>query len=159
MKKVLLAVAVVGLLAGTNASAIDAFGGAFGTVSTARGIGMGSASFQGVVGIADATSVYGAFRYGFSNYLDGRLKFGLLDGDGGDTEITFGADMTFQVWTVGPQSSNPFELAFGGMFEFVSPGDATLWQLGGYGIGSYPFGLSNGMTLSPYGRLDRKSVV
>ncbi len=153
MKKVLLSVMVLGLLAGTHAVAKNAVGSAFGTVSTAHGIGMGNASFQGVIGIADATTVSGAFRYGFSDYLDGRLKLGLYDGDE-DAEIVFGADMTFQVWTVSQQSRNPIELAFGGMFEFVSPGDATIWQLGGYSIGSYPFLLNNGMTLSPYGRLN-----
>jgi hypothetical protein len=40
------------------------------------------------------------------------------------------------------------------LFEYVSGDFISVLQLGGFALGSYPFVLSNGSTLSPYGRLN-----
>ncbi|HOD65915.1 MAG TPA: hypothetical protein PLR32_09095 [candidate division Zixibacteria bacterium] len=159
MKKVLAAALLAALLAAGEAMAISAQGSGFGTLATARGIGAGRASFAGGVGLADATTAFGMVRYGFADYLEGRFKLGLRDDAGMDAVLQIGADVTYQFWSVGPQSPNPMDLAFGGMIEYFPPDylddvDESLWMFGGYAIGSYPFALNNGMKLSPYGRLN-----
>ena len=156
MKKILLTLFCCALFGVSSASAIDAFGGLFGNLATARTIGMGQGSLSGNVGIADVTSVFGVFTYGASEDVDFRIKAGLADGNGGDTEFTIGTDLKYQLWRVNidpqgrNQSKNPFDLALGGMFEYID----HLWQLGGFATGSYPVALSNGMTLSPYARFN-----
>lgn len=154
MKKVLPVLFACVVLFGADAKAISAWGSGFGTLTTAQGIGGGRASFQGGLGVADATTVFGTLRYGFSDYLDGRIKLGLRDDNFYDATLLIGVDMTYQLWAVGPQTQDPFDLAFGGMFEYFGPGDVDVWELGAYALGSYPFLLRNGMTISPYGRLN-----
>ncbi|HWR83536.1 MAG TPA: hypothetical protein VN285_09550, partial [Candidatus Deferrimicrobium sp.] len=106
------------------------------------------------VGIADNTSVVGWLNYGLSEYVDGRIKLGLVDADGGDTEVTLGADFKYQFWSVGSAPSNALDLAAGGFFEFVDYGPFSVLQLGGQILGSYPFHMRNGSVLSPYGRFN-----
>lgn len=150
MKKLLTLTAAVVVLAGSSVFA-DGAGSAFGALTTARTMGMGNMTLGGAVGIADATTVFGQLNYGLSDDFDGRLRMGLLDPDGpGDAEFTFGADLKYQIWRVGTPANHPVELAMGGMFEYID----NIWQLGGFGLVSYPTKLKNNMTLSPYGRLN-----
>jgi len=155
MKKICLAVFCLAIIGVTSVNAAPSVGGFFGTLQTGRSLGMGQGTLGGAVGIADATSVFGTFAYGASDDVDVRLKAGLVDG-GADTEFTLGADFKYQIWRVTTnaqnvnQSKNPFDLALGGMFEYVK----DIWQLGAFAVGSYPFALNNGMTLSPYGRFN-----
>ena len=154
MKKLIAIMITLVALAATSASAISAHGSAFGNLATAKTLGQGKGAFGVGVGIADATSFVGWFNYGLSDYIDGRLKLGLIDTDGGDTEITFGADFKYQFWTVNGAMANPLDMAVGGFFEYADYGPASVFQVGGQLIGSYPFILQGGTTLSPYGRFN-----
>jgi hypothetical protein len=128
-------------------------GGAFGNLTTARTVGMGK-GFWGIgVGVADATSFFGTFTYGMSESFDGRAKFGFVDG-GGDTEVTLGFDVKYQMLSHGGASNNPFDMALGGLFEFADYGGVSYMQVGFLTTGSYPFAMSNGRFLSPYVRLN-----
>jgi len=155
MTKKLVCVVFVLLLGCSQVSARGSFGSSFGSLATARSMGQGSGTFGFGVGAADATSAFGSFSYGLSKYTDGRLKLGLYDPDGGDTEITFGADFKWQLWSFGQQSNHPFDLALGGLFEFIDIAkNSSVFQVGVQSIGSYPVALKNGRTLTPYGRLN-----
>lgn len=164
MKRVFLVSLLVAVLSAGNVWGARDVGGTFGAFQTARGIGMGDASFIGALGIADATSAFGMVRYGLADYLEGRLKLGIRDGGAYDATIAIGADVTYQWWSDGPATTHPIDLAFGGMIEYFSieyndPGlpvmyDESIFQVGGYAVGSYPFLLENGMTISPYGRFN-----
>lgn len=158
MKKSIIAAAVIALLVAPSSFAIDAFGSSFGNLTTAKPVGAGKANIAGGVGIADATSFFGALTYGLSTYTDGRLKLGLVDGDNSDTEFTFGADFKWQMWDYQPGGRYPFDMAVGGLFEYVSSGgagyDVSLFQIGAFALGSYPVALNSGGSLTPYGRLN-----
>ena len=153
MKKIVCAVGLLLILSSSSTMAFDAIGSAFGNLSTARAGGMGQGRFAGAVGIADATSFYGAFTYGMSQYIDGRFKLGLIS-DNDETEMTLGADMKYQLWTFDENTNHPFDLAVGGLFEFLSSDGGSFLQAGFFSLGSYPVQLTNGRTLSPYGRLN-----
>lgn len=156
MKKIALVIACVSMIA-TTAGA-SSFGSAFGNLSSARTIGEGKADFGGGVGIADGTSVFGRFTYGTSQFSELRLKLGIIDGDGSDAELTLGADFQYHFLEVARdeqgRTTSPFDLAAGGMFEWVDFGGVSLWQLGAFMTGSHPFAMQNGSTLSPYARIN-----
>lgn len=155
MRKVLYLVAGILILSGSSTYAIDAVGSAFGNLTTAKAIGQGVGNFGAGVGIADATTAFGTFTYGLSKYTDGRLKLGLWDrGSNSNTRLTFGADFKWQFWTAGPGRREPFDMAFGGSFEYLDASAISIFQIGGNVIGSYPFTMGNGSTLSPYGRFN-----
>lgn len=156
MKKIIVSTIAFIVLAATNVSAINAHGSAFGNFAVAKSIGQGKGAFGVGVGIADATSVVGWFSYGLSEYIDGRLKLGLIDADEGDTEITFGADFKYQFWSVIGAVANPLDMALGGFLEYVDYGPISAFQVGGQVVGSYPLKLNNGTTLSPYGRFNMR---
>jgi len=90
MKSLLVTAMVFGLA--SSASSIGAAGSAFGTLTTADPMGQGRASFGAGIGLADATSFSGVLTYGLSQYMDGRVKLGLVDADGGDTKFAVGAE-------------------------------------------------------------------
>ncbi len=154
MKKVLTLVVGILLLISVNSFAFDAAGSAFGGLSTAGTLGMGTGNFGLAVGIADATSFAGYFNYGLSAHTDGRIKVGLIDYDGGDTELALGADFKYQIVSVNGASSGPFDMAVGGFGEYYDIGGFSVFQLGGQFIGSYPVKLQQGGILTPYGRLN-----
>ncbi len=156
MKKVLLLTLVLVSFLAFDAFAIDAFGSMFGNLSTAQAIGQGKAAFGGGIGIADATSFHGSFTFGLSTYMTGRLRLGGYDpGDYADVQLVFGADLQYQIWSMNDVGKKPpFEMAVGAIFEFLDMDNASVLELGGDVIGSYPFLLKGGTTLSPYGRLN-----
>ena len=154
MKKFIVITIALVTLATTNSLAISGFGSSFGNLATAKAMGQGNGTFGGGVGIADAKSVVGWFAYGLSEYVDGRMKLGLVDADVGDTEIAFGADFKYQFWSVSGAVANPLDMAVGGFLEYADYGGFSALQVGGQLIGSYPFILQNGTTLSPYGRFN-----
>lgn len=151
----LLALTVL-LISGNSVA--NNIGSAFGALGAARTLGQGVGMFGVGAGIADATSFFGSFNYGLSSDVDGRLKFGLIDGDGGDTEITFGADFKWHFLDTRTSKSNPFDLAFGGLLEYVDFSGLSAFQVGAHATGSYPFALNRGGTLSPYTRLNVRLV-
>lgn len=153
MKTILIAAVGFVIILGSNIYAVNAVGSAFGTLTTATTLGQGVGNFGGGVGIADATTAFATFSYGLSKYTDGRLKLGLRD-EASNTRLTFGADFKWQFWTAGQGRREPFDMAFGGAFEYVDLGGFSVFQIGGNVVGSYPFKLGNGSTLSPYGRFN-----
>ena len=154
MKKLIVITIALITMTATNSLAISAFGSSFGNLATAKALGQGNGAFGVGVGIADAKSVIGWFNYGLSEYVDGRLKLGLVDADGSDAEIVFGADFKYQFWSVNGTMANPLDMAVGGFLEYADYGGFSALQVGGQLIGSYPFILQNGTTLSPYGRFN-----
>ncbi|UCD64992.1 MAG: hypothetical protein JSW34_06055 [Candidatus Zixiibacteriota bacterium] len=152
--KRLLIIAVCAALVFASQSFADAAGSAFGALSTAGTLGMGNGNFGLSVGLADATSFAGSFSYGLSAHTDGRIKLGLYDPDGGDTEIAIGADFKYQLISVGGVSNGPFDMAVGAFGEFFQAGAADVFLLGGQFLGSYPVKLQRGGTLTPYGRFN-----
>ncbi len=166
MKKIVY-LALVVLLAGNVMAQFDpgdfdidvdydlpALGTAFGNLSTADAIGMGKASVTGGVGIADATSVFGVLTYGLSEYFDGRAKLGIVSN--GDTEISFGADAKYQLWSVDDVDPKPVDGAVGALFEYWGRGGASILQFGGMVLASYPITLESGQVLTPYGRFNTR---
>ncbi len=154
MKRTLIAVTCLIVLLASGTYARDAFGSAFGALSTAGTAGLGHGNFGFAIGLADATSFTGSFNYGLSEHMDGRLKFGLIDPDGGDTEIALGADFKYQMVSVSGVSKGPFDMAIGAFAEYYGFGDFSVLQLGGHYTGSYPVKLESGGTLTPYGRFN-----
>jgi hypothetical protein len=154
MKRLLITVMVIVAFVGGNTFAYAAFGSAFGNFATAKTLGQGKGAFGGGIGIADATTFSGWFNYGLGRYFDGRVKVGIISPDVGDSKITFGADVRYQLWDVQDVAQRPFDLALGGFFEFVDYGMSSVLQFGGQVVGSYPITMSNGSTLSPYGRFN-----
>ena len=157
MKKLILVSTALMVLALSGTCLADAAGSHFGTFTTARTLGMGHGGFGLGVGIADRTSFVGSFNYGLSRFTEGRIKLGLVDVESaGDSEIklSFAADFKYQFMVMDKVSNSPLDMATGGFLEFIDYDGASLFQLGGQLIGSYPVLLSNGKTLSPYGRLN-----
>jgi len=156
MKKTILVMIIVLALSATSSFADNSIGSAFGTLTTAKALGQGKGTFGFGVGLADNTSFVGTFAYGLSQYSDGRLKLGFIDPDGGDAEITLGADYKWQFWNVGPDSRNPFDFAVGMFMEYVGYDPLSVFQFGGNLIGSYPVALKRGGTLTPYARFNAR---
>jgi hypothetical protein len=155
MKRMFMTVMLVGVLAlGTSTTIQAALGSAFGALATADPIGQGRGEFGFGVGIADATSFTGSFTYGLSQYMNGRIKLGLLDSDGSDMKFVLGGDFGWQFLGVDMNRNRPFDLAAGGLFEYVSFDYGSVLQLGAHITGSYPFKLSTGGELIPYGRFN-----
>jgi hypothetical protein len=155
MKRMFMTVMVLGMLAlGTSTTIQAAVGSAFGALATADPIGQGRGDFGFGVGIADATSFTGSFTYGLSQYVNGRFKLGLVDTDISDTRVVFGGDFAWQFLGVDMDRNRPFDLAAGGLIEYASFEGSSVLQIGGHLTGSYPFKLSNGSVLIPYGRFN-----
>lgn len=152
MKQLYLIVLLLVCLAAGSVFA-SGVGSAFGTMTTASAMGQGKANFGAGVGIADATSLFGTLEYGLSRYTDGRIKLGLYDADD-DLKFTIGADLKWQFWDMDQGRREPFDMAFGGFFEYLDVNNFSVFQVGAMALGSYPIALSNGATLSPYGKLN-----
>ena len=155
MIKSLLVTAMVFGLA-SSACSFSAAGSAFGTLTTAVPMGQGRASFGAGIGLADATSFSGVLSYGLSQYMDGRVKLGLVDADGGDTQFALGADIKWQFWNIGPETDHPFDFAAGGFLEYTSFDFWSVFQLGGRLIASYPIKMEKGGPLVLYGAINAR---
>ncbi len=151
MRRVLLALTLLVVVGAGSVHAVDAFGSVFGTLMTGKAIGDNRGDMMIGVGVADRTSVFGRFTYGLSDFSEGSIKLGLADDEGFDTKLAFGVDYNYQLLDVDAGLSDPFDLKLGGFGEYVDLGSLSVWQIGGKATGSYPFALSNGTTLSPYG--------
>ena len=136
----------------------DSAGLLTGCLTTAQTVGFGQGNIGGFAGFGDdVTTIFGAITYGFSDYTEGRFKLGFADPDGSNTDpqITIAADFKYQFMDVNSKArKQPLDMAFGFLFEWVDFDGVSVIQLGGDLIGSYPFKLSGGSTLSPYGRVN-----
>ncbi|MBU0983181.1 MAG: hypothetical protein KKA42_04885 [candidate division Zixibacteria bacterium] len=156
MKRMLVALLLGFALVSPSIQAADAIGSAFGCLNTAESIGQGRGDLNFSVGLADATSFVGFFRYGLSKYTDGRIKLGLVDSDGSDAKFTIGADFNWQFITVNADSNHTVDLSTGGLMEFVDFDGASVFQIGGHMTGSIPIRLKGGGKLSPYARINAR---
>jgi hypothetical protein len=155
-------------------------GSAFGTQATAESIGHRVGYFGVGVGIADFTSVVGTFDYGLSKYTTGRLKLGFTDdGDNADMAISMGAELRWQLWRAGVSTGpakgktagtnknagthhRPIDLAVGPMIEYFKIGsqigttsyDLSVFQFGGFVMGSKGLITSGGKVITPYAKLN-----
>lgn len=157
MKKLAVFVVAVLVLASGSAFADRSVGSALGTLTTARSMGQGSGDLGFGIGMADGTSFVGSFAYGLSQYSNGRIRIGLSDSDyTDDTKLVLGVDYLWQFWSYGPESTHPFDFAVGAFLEYVDYSSMSVLHLGGQLVASYPIALSQGRTLSPYGRFNAR---
>ena len=155
MKKIVIITFVLAILMGGNVIAIDAAGSAFGCLTTAKALGQGKGYLSGGIGLGDnATSFFGSFDYGLSNYTNGRLRLGLYDPDVGDAGIVFGGDFRYQMLSLEENPDHPFDLAPGGFLEYIDFEGGSVFEIGAMAIGSYPFVTSSGKILAPYARFN-----
>jgi hypothetical protein len=166
MKSLFLAGIAVLFLAPTAGA--ENVGSVFGAMTTAQATGRGRSTLSGGVGLADATSFLAGFDYGFTDKMDGRLRVGLVDMDGFDSQLALNGDVRWQVWNTQEAAlsgtKKPFDMALGAFSEWmnVDTGSAslgtsasfTVFQLGFQMLGSYSFPMSNGTALVPYGRVN-----
>jgi len=153
MKKVLLSMTIILTFTFSQVSA-DSFGSGFGSFATANTNGAGQSKILGGIGLADYNTVFGIFSYGLSGHTDGRIKFGIMDDDADNTEFMFGADFIYNLISTEELNNGPFDMGFGGFFEYYDFNNFSIWQFGGQFIGSYPLILSNESRFVPYGRVD-----
>lgn len=151
-------IAMVALLVLCPASVLvgNAYGQATGNLTTADATGFGVGYVGGFAGLGDdATSIFGTITYGFSDYTDGRLKFGFSDADGpnADPEILFGIDFKYEFMDYYDKNGKqPMDMALGGFLEFVNFQGGSVWEFGGNYIASIPYRFKSGRKLIPYGR-------
>ena len=149
----LLALMIVIILAAGPVKA-ETVGLATGNLSTADACGFGIGNIGGFLGLGDeTTNFFGILSYGFSQYTEGRVKLGFSDAEGTDLSLMFGADFKYEIWDYYDEMSKyPFDMAFGGMFEYIDYGPLTVLEFGGNLIGSIPYRFSNGKRIIPYAR-------
>jgi hypothetical protein len=168
MKKLAVAVCIVCMAAPVVQA--DNIGSSFGALMTAQSVAQGHYVLGGRLGVAEATSFYGTFGYGFSRNADGRIKLGFVGDDLTEGELVLGADTKWQVWKVYQANSegqvsrtkHPFDLAVGPFVEWfkvdvgtsAASSSVTATQLGLQVVGSYPVQLKNGSSIAPYGRIN-----
>jgi len=118
------------------------------------------------IGAEDANAVVGSVRYGFSDYTEGRFRFGFIDEEGKNTDphIIIGIDAKYMLWKYGKYSaatdsgpssySNPFDLSIGGFVEFARMNFEDVLGIGGSVIGSIPYQFRNNSVIEPYARFN-----
>nr|MBN2276300.1 hypothetical protein [candidate division Zixibacteria bacterium] len=160
MKKAILPVILLALI-GLSASgtlAEESIGLATGCLTTADAADFGVGYVGGFAGFGDdVTSVFGTVTYGFSDYTEGRLKFGFadLDAPNTDPQILLGVDMKYELMDYYDKlKKNPFDLAVGGFIEYVDYENYSTFELGANVIGSLPFKFNSGHRIIPYSRFN-----
>jgi len=170
MRKATVLFAAVMLVA--TAAHAENIGSMFGSQTTARSMAPGHTMLGASLGVADATSVIGAFGFGFSRTGDGRLRAGFIDDELIQTTLALGADAKWQLLNVyqvnsegvSTRSTAPFDLALGPFIEWYKIDfdnnlileSQTVFQAGAAFHGSYPVQLKNGGSISPYGRINAR---
>jgi hypothetical protein len=131
---------------------------ATGCATTADACGFGVGNLGAILNIGDeSTNILGTLSYGFSQYTEGRVKLGLSDPDAPNTDATiiFGADFKYEFMDYYDKiNPAPFDMAFGGLFEWVDYDELSIMQIGGSVIGSIPYHFQSGRRLIPYGRFN-----
>jgi hypothetical protein len=133
---------------------------ASGNLTTADACGFGAGYIGGFVGFGDeVTSLFGTLTYGFSDYTEGRVRFGFSDLDVPDTDpqLLIGFDFKYEFLDYyDTMRNNPLDLAFGGFIEFVNYDPVSVLELGGNLLASIPYKLKSGQRLIPYSRFDMR---
>ncbi len=179
MKKIILTVAMLALVFSVQPVLAGA-GSVFGTQSTAVALGQGNANGGITLGLADITSFVGTFDYGMSKFTTFRMKLGFADANNSDLAISLGGEVRWQVWSIAPSVSSkgkkagkrnlskkanqkPFDLSIGVMTEYLSidkkvnlltSSSLSVFQFGGFLLGSHSFVTNGGKMITPYGRFN-----
>lgn len=159
-KTISAAITLLIVLSFTAAYGDHSAGLASGNLTTADACGFGAGYIGGFVGFADeATSLFGTVTYGFSQYTEGRVKFGFSDLDAPDTDpqLLVGFDFKYEFLDYyDTMRNNPLDLAFGGFIEFVNYEYASVLELGGNLLASIPYKFKSGQRLVPYSRFNMR---
>lgn len=146
------------LLLFSSVYAGESAGLASGNLTTADACGFGLGYIGGFIGFGDkAVAIFGTINYGFSDYTEGRVKFGFsdLDSPKSDPQLLLGFDFKYEVMDYYDRMvSYPFDLALGGFVEYVSYDPRSVLAIGGNLIGSIPYKFESGRRLTPYSRLN-----
>ena len=133
---------------------------ASGNLTTADACGFGAGYIGGFVGFGDdVTSLFGTMTYGFSQYTEGRVRFGFADLDAPDTDpqLLVGFDFKYEFLDYyDTLRNNPLDLAFGGFIEFVNYDPVSVMELGGNLLASIPYKFKSGQRLVPYSRFNMR---
>jgi hypothetical protein len=127
-----------------------------GQMSPASILTSGAGKIGGYVVIHDhATAFVGSLRYGLSPDWEGRLRLGLIDFDGPNTDPhpILGGDVKYHLWKY-KENNNPFDLSLCTGMEYASSNHFNFFGINGGVIGSMPLRLSNNTTIEPYSRLN-----
>ena len=134
----------------------------FGNLQPATTVGTGLYSFGVAANAGDnVTTVQGDFAYGFGMFTEGRIRLGVSDVDGPNTDptVAIGGEFKYQFWNyrgsgAGVNSGDPVDLAFSGMFEYASYDFVSVTSFGVNVLGSLPFVSKSGRVFGPYGRFN-----
>jgi hypothetical protein len=158
LKTILLITVIGGALLLCPGDASAAF---FGQVTTARILERGVQDFSAFAGFFDhTTTFFGQARRGLSRDLDGGIQFGFIDREGGDVGIALGGDLKFGM--ISGNADKPLDLAIDGRAAYFNLDHFSIFEVGASLVASYPFALSSGSEITPYGafnlRVERLSV-
>lgn len=156
--KILFAIGVMSFLVVGNTFADGGYGVILGNLTTADVCGNGQGYIGGYAGLTDnGTSLFGSVTYGFSDYTEGRFRLGFFDADAqnSDPVIVLGADIKYEFMDYYDRhTQNPFDLAFGGFFEYADVEGGSILGVGANAIGSIPYRFESGKRLIPYARFN-----
>jgi hypothetical protein len=109
----------------------------------------------------DALGLVGSWRMGLSEFLEGRIRGGLIDPEGSDVNLILGADAKYQLWEY-IKGENPFDMSLGTGIEYSKFDNGKLFSLTGSIIGSHVHDLKEGKSIEAYAqmhlRLQRISI-
>jgi hypothetical protein len=162
------ALILAALLVWAPLAAADNIGTFFGSMATAQATGKGQTTLNGTIGLADVTTYVGSLGYGFSDRMDGRIRVGAGDESGFNTAFVIGGDLRGQLWDADQMTGarpKPFDLSIGAFMEwskwniddqYLGSASASMkvFEIGFQVLGSRTYRMSNGSTLTPYGRLN-----
>lgn len=161
------ALILAGLLVWAPLAGADNIGTFMGAMATAQSTGKGQTTVSGTLGLADVTTYVGSLGYGFTEKMDGRLRVGAGDESGFNTAFVLGGDLRWQLWDADAMTTGkakPFDLALGGFMEWskwsiddaftTASTDMKIFEAGFQVTGSHTYHMSNGSTLTPYGRFN-----
>lgn len=156
------------LLVWAPLASADNIGTFFGSMATAHATGKGQTTVSGTFGFTDVTTYGGSLGYGFTDKMDGRIRIGAIDESGFETALVLGGDLRWQLWNQNEMTGarpKPFDLSVGGFMEwskwnaqefapFTTSMSMSVFELGFQISGSHTYVMSNGSTLTPYGRVN-----
>ncbi|MEZ5359017.1 MAG: hypothetical protein R3F48_09330 [Candidatus Zixiibacteriota bacterium] len=124
-----------------------------GQMSPASVIPTGSSKIDSYLMVGEnSIGVAGQFRYGFSQFVEGRARLGFIDPEYGDMNVILGGDLKYLIMPYDEQK-NKFDMALGGGFEYTKLGGTSFLGITGSVLGSIPMQLENNKSITPYARV------
>lgn len=100
----------------------------------------------------DALGVVGSWRMGLSEFLEGRIRGGLLDPEGSGVNLILGADAKYQLWEY-IRGENPFDMSLGTGIEYSKFDNGKLLGLTGSIIGSHVHALKENKSIETFAQV------